>query len=92
MSVLQAVALGQGLKSTALQKKAIIIRRGKQFPNGREEIPVNLRKILSGHASDPGLQANDILFVPDSTSKRALQRGAEAAVQIATGLVIWGRY
>lgn len=92
MTVLQAVALGQGLKSTALQKKAMIIRRGPKFPNGRQEISVNLKRILSGHASDPGLEANDILFIPDSTSKRALRRGAEAAVQIATGIVIWGRY
>lgn len=92
MTVLQAVALGEGLKSTALRKKAMIIRRGRQFSNGREEIPVNLKRILSGRASDPGLEANDILFIPDSTSKRALRRGAEAAVQIATGIVIWGRY
>jgi polysaccharide biosynthesis/export protein len=92
MTVLQAVALGEGLKTTALQKKAMIIRRRQQFPNGREEIPVNLKRILSGHAPDPGLEANDILFIPDSASKRALHRGAEAAVQIATGLVIWGRY
>ena len=92
MTVLQAVALGEGLKTTALQKKVMIIRRGQQFPNGREEIPVNLKRILSSHAADPGLEANDILFIPDSASKRALHRGAEAAVQIATGLVIWGRY
>ena len=92
MTVLQAVALGEGLKTTALQKKAMIIRRGQQFPNGREEIPVNLKQILSGHAADPGLEANDILFIPDSASKRALHRGAEAAVQIATGLAVWGRY
>lgn len=92
MTVLQAVALGEGLRGTALEKKAMIIRRGKQFPGGREEIPVNLKKILSGHAPDPRLVANDILFVPDSASKRAIRRGAEAAIQIATGLVIWGRY
>ncbi len=92
MTVLQAVALGQGLTPTARQKKAMIIRRGKQFPDGREEIAVNLKKILAGHAPDPGLQPNDILFVPDSTSKRAMRRGADAAIQIATGLVIWGRY
>lgn len=92
MTVLQAVALGEGLKPTALQKKAMIIRRGRRLPSGSEEIPVNLKKILSGHAPDPSLQANDILFIPDSASKRALRRGAEAAIQIATGVVIWGRY
>jgi polysaccharide biosynthesis/export protein len=92
LTVLQALALGEGLTSTALQKKAIIIRRGLQFPNGREEVAVDLKKILAGHASDPDLKPNDILFVPDSTSKRAMRRGAEAAIQIATGIVIWGRY
>lgn len=92
MTVLEAVALGEGLKETAREKKAMIIRRGKQYSNGREEILVNLKKILAGHAPDPTLEANDILFVPDSASKQALRRGAEAAIQIATGLVIWGRY
>lgn len=92
MTVLQAVAMGEGLSATAMLKRAMIIRRGEQFSNGREEIPVNLSKILSGRAPDPGLEANDILFIPDSASKRALQRGAETALQIATGVVIWGRY
>lgn len=92
MTVLQAVALGEGLRSTALQKKAMIIRRGGLFPDGREEIPVNLKNILSDRAPDPGLEANDILFIPDSTSKKALRRGVEAALQMATGVVIWGRY
>jgi len=92
MTVLQAVALGEGLKTTAVRKKAIIIRRGPHFVNGREEIPVNLKAILEGRAPDPSLEANDILFIPDSASKRALRRGAEAAVQIATGIVIWNRY
>jgi len=91
MTVLEAVALGEGLKSTALQKKATIIRRGQQFLMGREEIAVNLKKILAGHAPDPVLKPNDILFVPDSASKVALHRGAEAAIQIATGVIIWRR-
>ncbi len=92
MTVLEAVALGKGLKPTALQKKAMIIRRGKQFPGGRKEIPVNLKKILAGHAPDTSLEANDILFVPDSASKRAMRQGARAAIQIASGIIIWGRY
>jgi polysaccharide export outer membrane protein len=91
MTVLQAVAEGEGLKSTALQRKATIIRRGQQFPMGHEEIAVNLKKILAGHAPDPVLKPNDILFVPDSASKVALHRGAEAAIQIATGVIIWRR-
>lgn len=91
MTVLEAVALGEGLKSTARLNKAMIIRRGPQFPQGREEIPVNLKEVLSSHAPDPVLKPNDILFIPDSTSKAAFHRGAEAAIQIATGVIIWRR-
>jgi polysaccharide biosynthesis/export protein len=91
MTVLQALALGEGLKSTALGKKAMIIRRGPQFPMRREEIAVNLKRILAGHEADPGLKPDDILFVPESGSKIALQRGAEAAIQVATGVIIWRR-
>jgi hypothetical protein len=35
------------------------------------------------------MQANDILFVPGSTGKKAALRGLEAALQTGTGLVIW---
>lgn len=91
MSVLQALALGEGLKSTALEKKTMIIRRGPQFPMGRKEIEVNLKRILAGHEADPGLKPDDILFIPESGSKIALQRGAEAAIQVATGVIIWRR-
>jgi polysaccharide biosynthesis/export protein len=91
MTVLQALALGEGLKSTALQKKSMIIRRGPQFPKGREEVAIDLKRILAGREADPGLKPDDILFVPESGSKIALQRGADAAIQVATGVIIWRR-
>ena len=86
MTVLQALALAEDLKPTAAQSKALIIRKNPAAPDGREEIAVNLNKVLEGHELDARLQANDILFVPDSTGKRALRRGAEAAITAAT----WG--
>jgi polysaccharide export outer membrane protein len=91
MTVLQALALGEGMKSTALQKKAVIIRRDPRFPKGREEIAINLKSVLAGQEADPGLKPDDILFVPESGSKVALQRGTEAAIQVATGVIIWRR-
>src|SRR5262249_9122318 len=39
LTVLQAVALAEDIKSTAVGNKAIIVRRGSQYLNGREEIP-----------------------------------------------------
>jgi polysaccharide export outer membrane protein len=86
MTVIQALALAEDLKPTASQSKAMIIRKNPAATDGREEIAVNLNKVLEGHAHDAQLQPNDILFVPDSAGKKALRRGAEAAITAAT----WG--
>jgi len=89
MTVIQALALAEDLKPTAAQKRAMIIRKNPATTDGREEIAVNLTKVLEGHEHDSQLQANDILFVPDSAGKRALRRGAEAAVTAATYGIIY---
>jgi polysaccharide export outer membrane protein len=89
MTVLQAVALAEDLKPTAARSKAMIMRRSAAAPNGREAIAVNLKKVLGGREADPRLQANDILYVADSTGQRALRRGAEAAVYTTSSLLIW---
>jgi polysaccharide export outer membrane protein len=89
MTVIQALALAEDLKPTAAQKRAMIIRKNPASADGREEIAVNLTKVLEGHEHDSQLQANDILFVPDSAGKRALRRGAEAAVTAATWGIIY---
>ena len=86
MTVIQALALAEDLKATAAQSKAMIIRRNPAAKDGREEIALNLTKVLEGRQHDAQLQADDILFVPDSAGKKALRRGAEAAVTAAT----WG--
>lgn len=91
MTVLKAIALGEGMTSTAMRKNALIIRQSRQIPGGRQEIRVNLVKVFAGRAPDQPLRPNDILFVPDSTSKKALKRSAEAALQIATGVIIFRR-
>ena len=89
MTVIQALALAQDVKPTAAQKRALIIRKNPAMADGREEIAVNLTKVLEGHEHDSQLQANDILFVPDSAGKRALRRGAEAAITAATYGIIY---
>jgi polysaccharide export outer membrane protein len=89
MTVLKAVALAGNVTSTANRKKAVIIRKDAAVPGGHKEIPVNLRLILAGKAPDKSLEANDILFVPDSSGKKALHRGAQAALSIGSGLLIY---
>lgn len=91
MTVLQALALAEDLKPTAARKRAMIIRKNPSAKNGRDEIPVNLKSVVDGQGSDLRLRASDILYVADSTGNRALRRGADAAVYLTTGIIIWRR-
>lgn len=91
MTVLKAIALAEGLKTTSAKSHTRIIRAAGSTGH-RIEIPINLGKILAGKAPDAPLEAADILFVPDSTGKSALLRGTEAAIQTASGVVIWHQY
>ncbi len=89
LSVLQLVALAEDLKPTAKREHAMIIRRQAVTGAERQEIKLDLKKILAGKDPDVALEGNDILFVPESAGKKALRRGAEAAIQIATGVALF---
>ena len=70
ISVLQAIALAEGLTSNAKGKEARIFLGGT---NGSpKEVPINLDKILAGKAPSPLLKPDDVLFVPNSGGKEAL--------------------
>ncbi len=88
MSLLQALSLAEGTTRTAVPSHAKILRPVPDSTS-RTEIQVNLKKVLAGKASDVVLSANDILYVPDSSAKRAGIRVAESAVQTISGLIIW---
>jgi polysaccharide biosynthesis/export protein len=90
MTVLQLLALAEDTKATAKRGETVIIRNDAQSPGGRKQIPADLKNILRGTAPDPVLQPDDILFIPDSSGKRAFRRGLEAVVQTTTGLAIYG--
>jgi polysaccharide biosynthesis/export protein len=87
MTILKALALAEYVKSTADTKKTVIIRGAANTPGGTQEIPIQLDKILKGRVKDRVLLANDILFIPDSKSQRALHRAGEAAAAAASLLV-----
>ena len=88
VSVLQALSFAEGLSATASAGRAKIIRNTPD-QSKRIEIAVNLRKILKGQAPDVTLDANDILFVPDNSEKKAGIKIAETALQTISGVVIW---
>ena len=83
MSVLRALALVEGAQPTASLNKAIIVRQSTSDV-AREEIPLDLAKIMKGKDKDPVLLANDILFVPQSGMKQTLKKMGDIAT-IAAG-------
>ena len=87
MTVLQAIAMAEGTNPTAALSKAKLIRR---TASGPKEQPLNLKDMLASRAPDVHLQAEDIIFVPNSAAKSATSRTLEAIVQTATGLVVYG--
>jgi polysaccharide biosynthesis/export protein len=91
VTVLQALAMAEDAKGTAMRDKSMIIRPDPSASDGQKMMPVNLNMILAGKAKDTLLRADDILFVPDSTAKKAFRRGAEAALQAVTYLAIYAR-
>jgi polysaccharide export outer membrane protein len=88
ISVLQAIALSEGLTHTAAKNGARIIHTNEQ--NGaRTGTPIDLGKILTGKSPDPMLGPRDIVFVPDSAAKSTFSRGVDVAAQTAAGLLIF---
>jgi polysaccharide biosynthesis/export protein len=89
LSVLQALSLAGGPTKVAAPKRARVLRSEPNKPD-RSEIATNVQKILNGEAPDVQLHADDILFIPNNMSKSASIRALETAINIGTGLAIWG--
>ncbi len=86
VSVLQAIGMAEGALKTAATSKASIKR-----PTGQDkvlDIPVDIDKIMAGKSPDVKLQAKDILIVPGSASKSALERTVTTILAIGTGAAI----
>jgi polysaccharide biosynthesis/export protein len=86
ITVLQAVALAEGLTRTAAGSHARIIRTDS-VTGARTETPIDLDKILAGTVTDPVLRPKDIVFVPNSTGKSVFYGSTQAAVSIGSAAV-----
>jgi polysaccharide biosynthesis/export protein len=86
ITVLKAIALAQGSNPNAALNAARLIRK---TPEGPKDFPLPLKNILAAKSPDLQLQPNDVVFVPGSAGKSAAKRGAEAILQMATGVAIW---
>jgi polysaccharide biosynthesis/export protein len=87
MTMLKMLSLAGGTTSTAKMKNAVILR--KNLDTGkRDQVPVDLNKVMHLKTADVQMEANDILFVPDSNGLRALHRAGDVAVTLTEGLGI----
>ena len=86
VTVVQALAMAQGLAPNAARGRARIIHTK---PDGsREEKYIDVEKILKDQAPDPVLAANDILYIPTSKGKAAAKKTVETIVQTVSGFLI----
>ncbi len=85
ISVLQALALAEGLSPTAAAKNARIIEPGASIGT-RKMVAVNLEKILKGKSPDLMLESQAILFVPDSKGKALLHGFVQSMGGIASAV------
>lgn len=88
VSVVQAVALAEGLKSVA-SRHGLIIRQSTS-DRLRLEIPVDLGQMMAGKSTDVQLAPNDILYVPASGTRQTLKALGDVAMAAANGVAIYG--
>lgn len=87
MTMLKMLSLAGGATNTAKMSKAVILRKNPNTGQ-RDQVPVDLSKIMHMKTQDVQLQANDILFVPDSAGLRALHRAGDVGIAITQGVGI----
>jgi polysaccharide export outer membrane protein len=76
ITVLQVVAAAGGTTHVASAGKTRLLRRSE---NGFQEQGIDLKKLLRGKAHDVSVRDQDILFIPSSAVKTALNAGALVA-------------
>lgn len=83
ITVLQVVAVAGGPTHIASAGKTRLLRRTE---NGFQEQRINLKKLLRGKAHDISVRDEDILFVPSSGVKEALNAGALLGVAASAAI------
>lgn len=87
MTMLKMLSLAGGTTNTAKMKDAVILRKNPETGK-RDQVPVDLKKVMHLKTQDVQMQDNDILFVPDSNGLKALHRAGDVAVAVTSGVGI----
>ena len=86
LSLLEAVALAGGPARFAKLSGTRLIRRSE---TGREELKVDLQKVLYGGGPDMLLTDGDIIYVPTSLRKQYGLEALDASIGAATSYAIY---
>jgi polysaccharide export outer membrane protein len=84
-TVLKALALSEGLEHFS-GHTAYIYRSNAANNGGKQEIPIELKKIMARKAPDVPLLANDILYVPEASGRKATLTALDRATGIGAGI------
>ena len=91
LTVLRAVSLSGGVLPSVGSKAYLLRTTGPG--DAKTEIALNLQRIMRHREPDPLLQANDVIFVPDSKTKKLKEAGATVTVQALVyamaGAIVW---
>jgi len=85
ISLLQVVAMAQGVNRTAARKHTRLLRK---TASGVDETILDLKRVLEGGAADADLQPEDIVYIPPSTAKSLLMR-TPALLEAATSAAVY---
>lgn len=83
-SVLKALALSEGLDHYS--GNIAYIYRIEAGSKGKNEIPIELKKIMTRKAPDVPLLANDVFYIPQASGRKAAVATLGTAVMIGAGL------
>lgn len=89
LSALQALALAEGTKSTASLDSAMLIRN---TPNERKTTVIRLKQIMHNKIPDISLEPEDIVYIPKSAAKNAIQRTLDTVIQTTSGVIIYSQH
>ena len=84
-TVLKALAMAEGLDH--FSGNTAYIYRSDSSKSTRQEIPIGLKKIMDRKSPDVPLLANDVLYVPEATGRKAALTTLDRASLIAGGVV-----
>jgi len=87
ITLTKALASAGGLMGTAKPSKTAILRQKEDGTT--QQVPVDVKKLLAGKASDMVLAENDVVFVPGSASK-SVGKGLLNSIGAILGSIIYG--